>query len=291
MKPIPFEYYAPSSVAEALDTIAELGYSGKILAGGQSLIPSMNFRVARPGALVDLNNIPELAYIRPNGDGSVAIGTMTRDSKVEHDAEIKRRFPLIAEVMTYIAHPQIRNRGTFGGAIAHADPAAQLPAISLLMNADLKLLKKGGERWVQAEDFFLGPFMTVLEPDEMLAEVVLKPLPARTGSSYKQVSRQRGGYAQVAVASAATLDEAGRCKQVRMVLISVGDTPILSKEVSRILVGQKPGQEAFEAVAEAVAKGEIDPGTDVHATADYRRHLTRVLVVRSLTEAFQRAAL
>jgi CO/xanthine dehydrogenase FAD-binding subunit len=291
MKPIPFDYYAPTSVAEALEHLSNLGYSGKVLAGGQSLIPAMNFRMARPGALVDLNNIPELAYIRPNADGSVAVGTMTRDSVVEKSAEISRRFPLIAEVMTYIAHPQIRNRGTFGGAIAHADPAAQLPSLALLMNATLKIMKRGGERVVVAEDFFMGPFMTVIEPEEMLTEVVMRPLPAHTGSSYQQVSRQRGGYAQVAVASAVTLDDGGRCKQIRIVLISVGDTPILSKEASRILVGQKPGAEAFEAVAEAIVKSEIDPGSDVHATADYRKHLTRVLVVRSLTEAFERAKL
>ena len=139
--------------------------------------------------------------------------------------------------MTYIAHPQIRNRGTFGGAMAHADPAGQLPVISVLMNANMKILKKGGERWVPAEDFFIGPFMTVLEPDEMLAEVDLHPLPARTGSSYQQVSRQSGGYAQAAVAAAVTLDETGRCKQVRLVLISVGDTPVLSKEAM-----QHPGR-------------------------------------------------
>jgi carbon-monoxide dehydrogenase medium subunit len=210
---------------------------------------------------------------------------------VEKSAEISRRFPLIAEVMTYIAHPQIRNRGTFGGAIAHADPAAQLPSLALLMNATLKIMKRGGERVVVAEDFFMGPFMTVIEPEEMLTEVVMRPLPAHTGSSYQQVSRQRGGYAQVAVASAVTLDDGGRCKQIRIVLISVGDTPILSKEASRILVGQKPGAEAFEAVAEAIVKSEIDPGSDVHATADYRKHLTRVLVLRSLTEAFERAKL
>ncbi len=290
MKPIPFDYFAPTSVDEALTHLNELGYAGKVLAGGQSLIPAMNFRMARPGALVDLNNIPDLAYIRPNADGSVAVGTMTRDSAVEKHAVIAERFPLIAEVMTYIAHPQIRNRGTFGGAIAHADPAAQLPALSLLMNADLKIQKQGGQRVVAAEEFFFGPFMTVIEPEELLTEVLLRPLPAHTGSSYKQVSRQRGGYAQVAVAAAATLNADGSCKQIRLVLISVGDTPILSKEASRILVGQKPSQEAFQEVAEAVVNAEIDPGSDVHATADYRRHLTRVLTVRGLSEAFERAA-
>lgn len=290
MKPAPFEYYAPRSVEEALDQLAELGYAGKVLAGGQSLIPTMNFRMARPSALVDLNRIPELQYIRPTGDDGLAIGTMTRDSAVEHSQEVLRRFPLIGEVMPNIAHPQIRNRGTFGGAIAHADPAGQLPAISIALNANLKVLKKGSERWVRAEEFFLGPFTTVIEPDEMLAEVLLPALPPRTGASYQQVSRQRGGYAQAAVASVVTLDEDGRCKQVRMVMISVADTPALSKAAVRILEGQKPTPEAFKEVAEAV-QSEIDPGTDVHATADYRRQLVRVLVNRSLTTAFARAAL
>ncbi len=290
MKPIQFDYYAPTSIEEALGYLAELGYSGKVLAGGQSLIPTMNFRMARPAALIDLNNIGDLQYIRPGGDGGLEIGTMTRDSVVEHHAEVRQAFPLIAEVMPNIAHPQIRNRGTFGGAIAHADPAGQLPAISLALNARMKIQKKGGERVVSAEEFFQGPFMTVIEPDEMLVEVALPPLPKGTAASYKQVSRQRGGYAQAAVASVVTLGADGRCTGVRMTLISVSDVPVLSKEAARILVGQKPTQEAIEAVANAVVKSEIDPGTDVHATADYRRSLTRVLVGRSLTEAFARAA-
>ncbi|BAJ62603.1 FAD binding domain-containing protein [Anaerolinea thermophila] len=290
MKPIPFEYFAPTTVEEALEHLSNLGYGGKVLAGGQSLIPAMNFRMARPGALVDLNGIPELAYIKPTADGGLAIGTMTRDSKVEHSPEVAKRFPLLPEVMPNIAHPQIRNRGTFGGSIAHADPAGQLPAISIVLNANLKVLKKGSERWVKAEEFFLGPFMTVLEPEEMLAEVVLPALPPRTGSSYQQVSRQKGGYSMAAVASVVTLDEAGKCTNARMVMISVGDVPILSAAALRILVGQKPTPEAIAEVAEIAASQEIDPGTDIHATAEYRRHLIRVLVRRSLTTAFERAA-
>ncbi len=290
MKPIPFEYYAPASVPEALDNLAELGYSCKVLAGGQSLIPTMNFRMARPGALVDLNPVAGLQYIRPTDDGGLAIGTMTRDSVVERDERVQQAFPLIGEVMPNVAHPQIRNRGTFGGAIAHADPAGQLPAVVLTLNASMKIMKKGSERVVCAEDFFLGPFMTVIEPDEMLAEVVLPPLPKGSACSYQQVSRQRGGYALSAAASVVTLDAGGRCADVRMTLVSVATVPVLSKEAQRILVGQKPTPQAIEAVAEAAVKNEIDPATDVHATAEYRRHLTRVLIVRSLTQAFARAA-
>ena len=289
MKPIPFDYYAPTTVSEALENLADLGYNGKILAGGQSLVPAMNFRMARPAALVDINAIQELNYIHNNSDGSISIGAVSRDSQVENNPDIQRNFPLIPEVMQFIAHPQIRNRGTFCGSIAHADPAGQLPSISLVLNANFKILKKGRERWVAAEDFFMGPFTSVLEPEELLAEAVLPPLFKKTGSSYKQVARQRGGYALAAVASVVTLDDAGFCRQARMSMVSVGDTPALSHAAPRILVGQKPTAEIIQEVARTVSKSEIDPGTDLHATADYRRHLVEILVVRSLTEAFSRA--
>ncbi len=289
MKPVNFDYYAPTSVDEALETLAELGYDGKVLAGGQSLIAAMNFRMARPGALVDLNNIPELSYIKPTPEGGLAIGTMTRVFEVEHSPEVARRFPLLPEVAKFIAHPQIRRRGTFGGAIAHADPAGQLPAISMVMNMKCLIKGKGKEdRWVDAPDLIIGPFMTVIEPDEMLSEVVIHPWEPRTGARYEQVSRQNGGYAQSAVTSVVTLDEKDKCKDVRMILMGVGEIPILSNKAVEILVGNEPTKEVIEAVAEA-ADSEIDPATDLHATAEYRRSITRVLVVRSLTEAFARA--
>lgn len=288
MKPIKFDYYSPASAPEALDKLAELGYDGKVLAGGQSLIAAMNFRMARPAALVDLNNVPELAYIKPAADGSVAIGTMTRVSKVEHDPEVAKRFPLIAEVAKYIAHPQIRRRGTFGGAIAHADPAGQLPSIAVVMDANILIRGKGKERWVKAPELIIGPFMTVIEPDEMLSEVVLPANPPHTGSNYSQVSRQSGGYAQAAVASVVTLD-GENVKNVRLVLMSVGEVPILSQKAVELMVGQKPTAEVLKAVAEAAASSEIDPATDLHATADYRRSLIRVLVTRSLAESIARA--
>jgi CO/xanthine dehydrogenase FAD-binding subunit len=214
---------------------------------------------------------------------------MTRVSTVEHSEEVAKRFPLLIEVAKYIAHPQIRRRGTFGGAVAHADPAGQLPSISMVMNMQALIKGKGKERWVDAPDLIIGPFMTVIEPEEMLAELVIKPLAPRTGSKYVQVSRQSGGYAQSAVASIVTLDENDTCKDVRMVLMSVAEVPILSQKAGEILIGNKPTKEAIEEVAEAVTAGEIDPATDLHASADYRRSITRVLIVRSLTEAFERA--
>lgn len=289
MKPAKFDYYAPANVEETLDTLAELGYDGKVLAGGQSLIAAMNFRMARPAALVDLNNVSELSYIKPTADGGLAIGTMTRVYRVENDPEVAKRFPLIPEVAKYIAHAQIRRRGTFGGAIAHADPAGQLPSIAVTMDANVLIRGKGKERWVKATDLIIGPFMTIIEPDEMLAEVVLPANPSRTGSNYQQVSRQSGGYAQAAVASVVTLDDNNKCKFVRLVLMGVGEVPILSQKASEILVGQPGGEDIYKAVAEAAASNEIDPATDLHATADYRRNLIRVLVTRSLTAAFDRA--
>jgi CO/xanthine dehydrogenase FAD-binding subunit len=245
--------------------------------------------MARPTALVDLNNVPELSYIRPTENGGLAIGTMTRVFTVENDAEVTRKFPLLTEVAKFIAHPQIRRRGTFGGAIAHADPAGQLPSISVLMNMKALIRRKGEERWVDGQDLIIGPFMTVIEPDEMLAELVLDPWQPRTGYKYVQVARQSGGYAQSAVASIVTLDEKGSCKDVRMVLMSVGEVPILSQKAGEILIGNAPTREAIEEVAEVVSNEEIDPATDLHATADYKRSITRVLAVRSLTEAFERA--
>uniref|UniRef100_A0A7C4PZ37 Xanthine dehydrogenase family protein subunit M n=1 Tax=Bellilinea caldifistulae TaxID=360411 RepID=A0A7C4PZ37_9CHLR len=289
MKPAPFDYYAPTSVEEALATLQNLGYDGKVLAGGQSLIPAMNFRMARPAALVDLNKVKELFYIKPTDDGGLAIGTMTRDSLVEKDRLVAERFPIVPFVVKHIAHPQIRNRGTFGGAIAHADPAAQIPALSVALKARFLVRKQGGERWVNAEDFFMGPFMTVLAPEEMLAEVVLPPMAKGSGASYQQVSRQKGGYAQAAVISVVVVDENKRCKDARVVLFSVGETPILSQAASKILVGNVPTAEAIAEVAEKISKDEVDPGTDIHGTAEYRRHLVKVLVRRGLTEAFERA--
>lgn len=288
MKPVKFDYYAPTSVPQALDTLAELGYDGKVLAGGQSLIAAMNFRMARPAALVDLNSVPELSYIKNTSDGGLAIGTMTRVNVVEHNPEVAKRFPLLPEVAKFIAHPAIRRRGTFGGAIAHADPAGQLPSIAIVMNANVLIRGKDKERWVSAPDLIIGPFMTVIEPEEMLAEVVLPANPPHTGSNYMQVSRQNGGYAQAAVASIVTLDGES-VKNVRLVLMGVGEVPILSQKAVEILVGQKPTEEALKAVAEACATSEIDPATDLHATADYRRTLIRALVVRSLNQSIARA--
>ena len=292
MKPAPFEYYAPMTVEEALSLLAEHGYDAKVLAGGQSLIPMMNFRLVQPSVLVDLNNIPELFYIRPSDDGGVLIGAMTRQSTVERDPLIAERAPLVRAAMPYIAHPQIRTRGTFGGSIAHADPSAELPAVTVALGARYRVRNKAGERWIAAEEFFVSLFTTLLQPDEIIVQVVLPPMPPHSGWSFQEVARQSGAYGLVGVATLVTLDDAPsgrRCRQARVAFLSAGERPMLAQHAAKTLVGQAPTAEAIRAAAEAAAKDDVDPSSDIHASADYRRHLVKVLAARALTEAFQRA--
>jgi len=294
MKPAPFEYYAPTSVEQALDHVAQLGYDAKILAGGQSLIPTMNFRLAQPSALIDLNNISELFYIRPASDGGVLIGAMTRQSTVERDPLIAQRAPLVRAAMPFIAHPQIRTRGTFGGSIAHADPAAELPAVTVALGARYRVRNKSGERWLPAEEFFVSLFTTLLQPDEILVEVALPPMPPRSGWSFQEVARQSGAFGLVGVAALVTLDNTPsgrRCQQARLVFLSCGEKPMLAGHAAKTLIGQAPSAEAIRAAAEVAAKDDIDPSSDIHASAAYRRHLVKVLAARALTEAFARVNL
>ncbi len=289
MKPAQFDYYAPATLAEALQTLSTLGYSGKVLAGGQSLIPAMNFRMAQPQALVDVSGLKELDYVRQDADGSLRIGAVTRDTVVENHPLIQSRASLICETMPNIAHPAIRNRGTFGGAMAHADPAGQLPCVSLALGMRFLIRKQGGERWVTAEEFYQGPFTTVIEPEELLVEVAIPaPLP-HSGTCYQQVSRQLGSQVQVGVAVMVVLDERGNCKQANIALLGVGEKTLLAKEAAKQLVGRPPSAATIKAAADLAASKEIDPGTDIHATDDYRKHVTSVLIQRALTEAFERA--
>jgi carbon-monoxide dehydrogenase medium subunit len=289
MKPAPFKYYVPTTVEEALVHLSEYGYDAKALAGGQSLIPTMNFRLAQPSVLVDLNNIPELFYVHPDENGGLRIGAMTRESQVEHSPLVAERAPLLHETMPHIAHPQIRNRGTIGGTLAHADPAAELPAVSVALNGRFRLRSQARERWVAADEFFIGFFTTALEPDELLVEVALPSLSPRTGWSFQEIARRHGDYALVGVAAVVTLDDKDRCQQARLVFLSVGDGPVEAHQATEILTGQIPSPEAIRAAAETAAKADVDPGSDIHASAEYRRHLVQVLARRALEQAVRRA--
>jgi CO/xanthine dehydrogenase FAD-binding subunit len=289
MKPAPFKYLAPTSVEEALSHLAEYGYDAKVLAGGQSLIPTMNFRLAQPAVLVDLNNVPELFYIDPDNDGGLLIGAMTRESQVEHDPMVAERAPMISETMPHIAHEQIRHRGTFGGCIAHADPAAELPAVAVALNASMKVRGQAGERWVPADEFFLSLFTTVLMPDELLVEVAIPAMPVRTGWSFQEVARRHGDYALAGVAVTVTLDNNDLCEEARLVYVSVGDRPENAQQATGALKGQALTPEAIEAAAELAATADTDPIKDIHASAEFRRHLVKVLTRKALTQATQRA--
>jgi CO/xanthine dehydrogenase FAD-binding subunit len=288
MKPAPFEYLAPATVDEALDLVAEYGYEAKILAGGQSLIPMMNFRLAEPAVVVDLNRIPELSFIRPEGEAELRIGAMTRHHQVEKGELVAERAPLIHEVMPKIGTHQIRSRGTFGGSIAHADPAAELATVCVALDGRFRLQSKRGERWVPAKEFFLGMFMTVLEPDEMLVEIAIPPVAPRTGSALEEVARRSHDFALVGVGVTVTLDDGGQCSNARMVFLSVGDGPVETPKAAGLLVGQVPGPEAIRAAAEAATE-EMDPSSDIHASSEYRLHLAKVLAGRALDIAFERA--
>src|ERR1700752_79880 len=214
MKPAPFEYYAPDSIEQAVELYSQYGGEAKILAGGQSLVPAMNFRVVQPSALIDLNQVMELNYSREDGQ-VLRIGSMTRERHLEFDLQIPKLFPLLAEAAPHIAHPQIRNRGTIGGSIVNADPAAELPVLILALNARLKAKNKSGERWISAPDFFVGMFTTALESDEILVEIELPFSSPRTGWSFMEVAPRAGDYAMMGVAALVTLDEGGKCKQTK----------------------------------------------------------------------------
>jgi carbon-monoxide dehydrogenase medium subunit len=290
MKPAPFEYYAPTTVEEALSLLAEHGYDAKVLAGGQSLIPMMNFRLVQPSVLVDLNNIPELAYIRPDENGGLRLGAMTRHHQVEIDPLVAERMPLLHETMPKIAYSQIRSRGTFGGSVSHADPSAELASVSVALGGRFRLQSQSDERWIPANEFFVGLFSTVLEPGELLVEAALPSMPARSGWSMMEVARRPHDFALIGVAAVVTLDAKGLCDQARMVFLSAGDVPKVAHKAAELLKGQAFSSEAIIASAEIAASEDIDPGSDIHATAEFRRHLANVLARRALEQAFKRAA-
>lgn len=288
MKPAPFEYFRPQSLDEALSLLAEHGSDAKPLAGGQSLIPAMNFRLATPSVLVDLNGLDELGRITDDS-GDVRIGGMVRQRAVERSRLVFERAPLVAETMPHIAHPAIRNRGTVGGSLAHADPAAELPAVMLALNARLMVSSQSGTREVPADEFFVGLFSTAVQPGELLTEIRISPPPARSGCAFQEISRRHGDFALVGVAAVVQLDEQGRCAEARIVLLSVGDRPMFAGQAAKALAGQPPSAESIRAAADAAAALDIDPSSDIHASARYRRQLANVLTRRVLERAFERA--
>lgn len=289
MKPAPFEYHAPDSLEIALELLQQYGAEAKLLAGGQSLVPAMNFRVVQPAVLIDLNRVGELDYIQPENQSVLRIGAMTRERRLELDPLVPNRAPLLAEAMPHVAHPQIRNRGTLGGSLANADPAAELPVIMLALGARFKARNASGERWIEGPQFFSGMFTTDLAPDEILVEIEVPSMPARTGWSFIEVAPRAGDYALMGVAVLATLDGRGVCKRARLVYLNAGDGPVDAKESARLLEGSVPDEAAIEAAAESASRNEIAPFGNIHASPEYQRHLARVLTRRALALALKRA--
>ena len=288
MKPAPVDYVAAGSLEEALSLLAEHGSDAKPLAGGQSLIPLLNFRLARPTVLVDLNGLGELDYVRPGDGGGLAIGAMTRHSTLERDPRVGEAAPLLQAGAAHIAHPQIRNRGTLGGTLAHADPAAELPVVAVALGARFRIVSSSGERWADAAGFFVGLLTADLQPGELLVEVTVPSMPARSGWSFHEIARRTGDYAHAGVAAVLTRNGDG-CGRARLVYLSLGDGPMRARQAEELLETQGVSEGTIAEAAELAASSEIEPTGDIHASAAYKRHLAKVLTRRALTEAWRRA--
>jgi CO/xanthine dehydrogenase FAD-binding subunit len=284
MKPAAFEYVVADSVEMAVASLA--AGDAKIIAGGQSLVPMLNFRLLRPAILVDINRIAGLAFIRDDA-GTVAIGALTRHHQLETSPVIARHFPVLSRAMTHVAHLAIRNRGTIGGSLSHADPAAELPMMAMLLDAELCAVSSAGNRTVAARDFFQGALTVDLAEGEMVTEIMLPKLPPDTGWGFEEVSRRSGDFALAAVAATLTLSD-GVVAQARIAMTGVAPTPRRADAAEALLTGMRPGAGISDAVIDAV-RAQAEPETDLHASADYRRHLVGVLAARALAAAWQRA--
>lgn len=289
MKPAPFEYVRPTSVQAAIDALHEGGPGAKALAGGQSLIPALNFRLSQPSLLVDLAGLDTLRGIRSDDDGGLTIGAMTRQRTIERSGVVRELAPLVSETMALVAHPQIRNRGTFGGSLAHADPAAELPAVMLALDATFCLHGPAGSRRIPARDFYVGLFETALAPDELLVEIEIPGRHPDSRFAVEEVSRRHGDFALAGVAIALTPARDGSTADAAIALFSVGDRPTLSKAGSDALRDRPLDAAAIAEAAEATAE-TLDPPGDIHASSAYRRHLVRVLTRRALERVHRAAA-
>jgi carbon-monoxide dehydrogenase medium subunit len=288
MKPAVLEYHKATSVADAVQVLAEAeDGDGKVLAGGQSLVPMLNMRLARPSVLVDINGLNELDYIRQDGD-VLAIGALTRNRRVEMSAEIKNWAPLLAEAITFVGHATIRNRGTIGGSVAHGDPAAEVPAVLCALDAEMVVTGRGGARTVAARDFFHGFLTTAVEADELLTELRIPRLPNGTGCAVEELARRHGDFALAAVFAAVTLGQDGRCTDARLALAGTNPTPVRAEGAEAVLVGNGITGELIDRAAEAVAM-TTDSASDIHAPAEYRRDMAAVLTRRALHRAVSAA--
>lgn len=288
MKPPRFEYFDPRTLDEALTLLGERAADAKLLAGGQSLMPLLNFRLARPGALIDLNRVPDLDGIRED-DGMLRVGALCRQRQVETSSLVGARCPLLREATRWVGHAAIRTRGTVGGSIAHADPAAEYPAVLAALDGQVVVRSAMRERVVGAADFFVTYLTTTLEPDEMVTEVRFPAMPRDAGWSFVEFARRHGDFALAGVACVVRLGGDGVCIDARIALCGVGGRPVRARRAEAVLKGERPTDRVIQQAA-AIVRDEVDPPSDLHADAEYRRHLATVLTRRSLRAAADRTA-
>ncbi|MDX1659367.1 MAG: FAD binding domain-containing protein [Nitriliruptorales bacterium] len=286
MKPPPFRYVAPDTTDDALAALADAGDEAKVVAGGQSLIPLLNMRLAAPSVLIDINQLTDLDRIEVS-EARVTVGATVRQASLEHDEEAIRRLPLLGQALRHVAHPVIRNRGTVVGSIAHADPAAELPAVLAVLGGTVEVRSTAGERTLAAEDLFVGPLESSLDPTELITAASFPVPEGRWGSAFEELARRHGDYAMSGVATVVHVNGDGLVASAQAAFTGVGPVPVVV-DLSGPLAGQDPTRlDTAEAVA--AARGAIDPQPDIHASAEYRRHLSGVLVDRALRAAGERA--
>lgn len=287
MKPAKFDYCAPESVAEVLEALRSRGAEAKLLAGGQSLVPLLNFRLSRPAILVDLNRTSELAFIRDEGD-HITIGAMTRQRTIEESEIVRGRAPLLWEATRNIGHLPIRSRGTIGGSLANADPAAEDPAVAIALDFTMVVASHRGRRRIPAQDFFRGLLTAALEPDELLVEIDVPVAPKGSGAAFEEISRRRGDFALAGVAAQVVVADDRRVS-ARLAACGVGAGPVRLRGAEAIVARDGLTDKAIDAAA-AAAAGEVSPSSDIHASADYRRKLASAMTRRALHRAARRAA-
>lgn len=288
MKPPRFAYYDPASVAEAVELKARFETDALVLAGGQSLMPMLNTRLAKPDALVDINRITSLQQLDV-GQTHVELGALVRQHRLESDPVVARNVPLLAAVTHYIGHVENRHRGTVGGSLAHADSAAELPTAALTLDAEMVIEGPGGRRVEAARDFFAGWMTTTIAPDELLVAVRFPITPADAGWGFVEVARREGDFALAASAAQLRLDDAGRVAEIAIGVASVTDRPVRAAETEAALLGRLPTADAVAAAARAVEE-QVTASDDLHATHSYRRHLAATVTQRAVLAAVRRAA-
>jgi CO/xanthine dehydrogenase FAD-binding subunit len=285
MKPASFEYHDPVTLDEALELMAQYGDQARPLAGGQSLVPLMNFRLMRPSHIIDLNHVRQLDFFAAE-NGQLRIGAMRRQRALEKSSEVASRWPLLREATSFVGHIQNRNRGTIGGSLAHAFPSAELPIAMVTLRASFVVRSKNSRRTVPANDFFEGYMATALQPGELLTEIIVPAIPSSSGSSYHEVSRRHGDFALAGAAALITLNGRNTIAQARLTL--TGTVPNIADGIEARLLGQSPSEKLFKDAAHEATR-DLEQDSDIHASADYRRAACTVLAQRALADAAARA--